>query len=77
MICVITYLKRSTASTSSYVDIVKLWNRHTQVIYFKGVHDNYHIHLSLVMAKTKVAPIKQHKIPHLELCEVVAYTNLQ
>ena len=32
-----------------------------------GFSDN-HVHVSLVMSKTKVSPMKRHSIPRLELC---------
>ena len=42
----------------------------------KGVDDNGRIHVRLVMAKTKVAPIKRLTIPCLELCGAVVLARL-
>ena len=41
------------------------------VVYLKGVDDSCHIHVSLVMAKTKVGLIKRLTIPRSELCGAV------
>ena len=38
------------------------------VIYFRAVDTSNSIHVSLVAAKTKVAPLKHQTIPRLELC---------
>ena len=49
----------SNASELAYAGAVYLW-----------VEDlNNDVHISLVMAKTRVAPIKRLIIRHLELCE--------
>ena len=49
---------------------------YTGVIYFRGINDKGHVHMSLVMAKTKVAPIKRLTIPCLELCGAVVVAKL-
>ena len=38
------------------------------VIYIRGIDSKGKVHVSLVMSKTKVAPIKRLTIPRLELC---------
>ena len=48
----------SDASELAYAGVVYLWM----------VHANGDVHTSLVMSKTKVAPIKRLTIPQLELC---------
>ena len=35
------------------------------VVYPRAINSNNDVHISLVMAKTKVAPIKRLSIPHL------------
>ena len=51
----------SEASKSPYVGVV----------YLRAVEQNGSIHVSLVMAKTKVAPIKRLTMPRVELCGTV------
>ena len=46
------------------------------VVYLKGEDDNDHIHINLVMDKTKVAPINRLMIPHLEICGAVVLAKL-
>jgi len=43
-------------------------NAYSGVVYFRMVDSLDHIHVSLVMSKTKVSPIKRLSIPRLELC---------
>ena len=43
-------------------------NAYAGVVYRRIVDSEQNIHISLVMAKTKVAPIKKATIPRLELC---------
>ena len=46
------------------------------VVFLKGVENHSHVQVSLVMAKTKVAPIKRLTIQCLELCGAVVLTKL-
>ena len=43
-------------------------NAYSSVVYIRGEDIQGNIHVSLVMAKTRVAPIKRLTIPRLELC---------
>ena len=46
------------------------------VVYLRPMDDRNNIHVALVMAKTKVAPIKRLSIPRLELCGAVIVSKL-
>ena len=46
------------------------------VVYLRGLGQNDEICTSLVMAKTKVAPIKRMTIPRLELCGALVVARL-
>ena len=46
------------------------------VVYLRSIDSNGAVHTSLVMAKTKVAPIKRLTIPRLELCGAVILAKL-
>lgn len=46
------------------------------VVYLRAVDSNESVYVSLVMAKTKVAPIKRLSIPRLELCSGVVLSKL-
>ena len=46
------------------------------VVYLRAIDSKNNVHMSLVMAKTKVAPIKRLTIPRLELCSGVVLSKL-
>ena len=46
------------------------------VVYLRFVDSLDKVHISLVLSKTKVAPIKRMSIPHVELCGAVILTQL-
>ena len=49
---------------------------YSAVIYLKATDAEGAVHVALVMAKTKVAPIKQLSIPRLELCDAMIPARL-
>ena len=49
---------------------------YTGVVYLRAVHLNGFVHVSLVMAITKVTPIKCLTITRLELCRAVIVAKL-
>ena len=51
-------------------------NAYSGVVYLRMVDSFNHIHISLVMSKTKVSPIKRLSIPRLELCGAQVLSRL-
>ena len=51
-------------------------NAYVGVVYLRMIDSNSNTHVSLVMAKTKVAPIKRLTIPRLELCGAYLLSRL-
>ena len=47
-----------------------------RVVYLRAVYQEGLVHVSLVMAKTKEAPIKRLTMPRLELCGAVIVAKL-
>ena len=47
-----------------------------RVVYIRTVNHNGFVHVSLVMVKTKVSPIKRLTIPRLELCGALIIAKL-
>ena len=43
-------------------------NAYSSVVYLRAIDSLNHVHVSLVMSKTKVSPIKRLSIPRLALC---------
>ena len=43
-------------------------NVYSGIVYLRAIYSLNHVHVSLVMSKTKVSPIKRLSIPRLELC---------
>ena len=43
-------------------------NAYSGVVYLRAIDSLNHVHVSLLMSKTKVSPIKRLSIPRLELC---------
>ena len=49
---------------------------YSSVVYLRAIDSEGDVHISLVMAKTKVAPIKRLSIPRLELCSGVVLSKI-
>ena len=49
---------------------------YSRVVYPRATDDQNNVHVALVMAKTKVAPIKRLSIPRLEQCGAVIVSKL-
>ena len=49
---------------------------YAEVVYLRAVHQNGLVHVSLIMAKTNVAPIKRLTMPRLELCGAMIVAKL-
>ena len=49
---------------------------YSSVLYLRAIDSEGDVHISLVMAKTKVAPIKRLSIPRLELCGGVVLSKI-
>ena len=46
------------------------------VVYLRMADADNVVHMSIVMSKTRVAPIKKQTIPHLELCGTLVLAQL-
>ena len=46
------------------------------VVYIRAIDNQGEVHMFLVMAKTKLAPLKRLLIPHLKLCGAVVLARL-
>lgn len=64
----------SVVQLYGYCDASKL--AYAAVVYMKYADENGIIHVYLLMAKARVAPVKQLTIPKLELCAAVLLTKL-
>ncbi len=51
-------------------------NAYAGVVYIRMIDSDSNVHISLVIAKTKVAPIKRLTIPRLELCGAYLLSQL-
>ena len=49
---------------------------YTGAIYIRGIDNRGMVHVSLVVAKTKVTPIKRLTIPRQKLCQALIMTRL-
>ena len=49
---------------------------YARVVYLRAVDQDGLVHVSLIMAKTKVVPIKHLTMPRLELCGAVIVAKL-
>ena len=49
---------------------------YARVVYIRGVDSNNKVHVALVVAKTKVAPVKLLTMPRIELCGAVVMARL-
>ena len=74
---VITFLRNLTSSLFNYMVLGMPLRMLTQELSYLRIVDSLdHIHVFLVMSKTKVSPIKKLSIPHLELCSAQVLAHL-
>ena len=59
-----------------FMDSVMPPKMHMLLVYLKSFYKSGKTHVALVMAKSKVAPIRRQSIPRLELCGAVLLARL-
>ena len=66
----------ATAQLRGFSNASELAYMYSTVVYLRTTKEGNNPHIVLVMAKTKVAPIKRLTIPRLELCAAVLSARL-